>query len=411
MSPLLGMYRAVWATGLALRIPWWLLRARPEELRERLGECPVPGPAPPLWIHAASVGETVAAGVLIKTIRARAGPPVALSAMTRTGRRNGSALAPDFGPFHPPLDGPEIVRRFLDRLRPRALVLLETEIWPNLLVELRVRSIPWAIASGRLTKRSERRLRLVRGLFREILVGVAAVGARTEEDADRFRRLGAPADAVRVTGDLKEDRDVPPRGDPPDDVPRWIAACTRPGEEEAAVRATRTVAATIPRGELVLAPRHPERFDAAAEIAAHSGFAVRRWADRDVPAAAAGWTILLVDEMGVLEEAYRRSRCAFVGGTLRPFGGHSPLEAAAAGRPVLFGPHTENCRDLAARLERNGGAERVADESELAEAVRRLLGDGAEATRRGRAAHATVATGGGAARRTLDFLVERGVIR
>jgi 3-deoxy-D-manno-octulosonic-acid transferase len=408
----LSIYRAVWGAGLALRIPSLVLRGRPDELRERLGFVPQPPPGGgPLWIHAASVGETAAAEAVLRELGRCAPRAVALSTMTRTGRARAARLAPDFGPFPFPLDAPRCVRTFLERLRPSALILLETEIWPNLLLELSARSIPWAVASGRLTARSMRRTRFVRGVYRRVLEGVAAVGARTEEDAERFRTLGAPSDAVRVTGDLKEDVDVAPRVAPPRDGPRWIAACTRPGEEEIAIGATRRVARTLPRGELILAPRHPDRFREVAETAARSGWPLRRWEQRDDPRSDNGWSILVVDEMGVLEEAYRRSHCTLVGGSLRPFGGHSPLEAAAAGRPILLGPHTENCSALATRLEESGGALRVRNEEDLADAVERILRDTEEAERRGRAAHAVVAAGGGAAKRTLDWLSERGVLR
>lgn len=410
MSAGLALYRAVWSAGVALRVPSLVLRGRPAELRERLGLVPVSAPGrEPIWVHAASVGETSAAEALLPELHARAPDrAVALSTMTRTGRVRAERVAPDVGPFHAPLDAPVCVRTCVDRLRPVALVLLETEIWPNLLLELARRGIPWSIASGRLTERSLRRPAPVRAVLREVLATVSAVGARTEGDAERFVAMGAPPEAVLVTGDLKEDRPVPPRVPPPADGPRWIAACTRPGEEEIAIGAARRVARSIPRGELVLAPRHPERFEEAVAAATRSGWPVRRWRDRD--AAVDGWSILVVDAMGVLPEAYRRSHCALVGGSLRPFGGHSPLEAAAAGRPVLLGPHTENCAALATRLEAAGAATRVGNEEELAAAVELLLSDAGEAERRGRAAHAAVSATSGAARRTSELLGERGAL-
>ena len=334
MSAALSLYRAVWGAGVTLRIPSLVLRGRRTELRERLGFGPTSSPGTePLWIHAASVGETTAAEALLGELRDRAPRAIALSTMTRTGRARAEALTPDLGPFHAPLDAPDCVRNCLDRLRPRALVLLETELWPNLLLELADRGIPWAIASGRLTERSLRRPGFVRAVYRRVLATVTALGARTEGDAEE-----------------------------------------------------------------------------AATTAARSGWPVRRWKDRDFPAADDGWSILVVDAMGVLGEAYRRSHCALIGGSLRPFGGHSPLEAAAAGRPVLFGPHTEHCDELAATLEREGGAQRVGTEEELAAAVENLLRDEVEADRRGRAAHEAVAARGGAARRTVDWLGERGVL-
>lgn len=411
MSAALAVYRAVWRVGAALRVPALVLRGRPAELGERCGLAPETGSGgEPLWLHAASVGEIGAAHALVRELRADEGRRLAVSTMTRTGRERAEDLAPDVGPFHIPLDAPAYVRRCLDRLRPSALVLLETELWPNLLLELGRRGTPWAIASGRMTGRSLRRPGFVRAVFRKVLSTAAAVGARTEGDAERFVAMGARPAAVRVTGDLKEDRPVAARVPSPDDRPRWIAACTRPGEEEIAIGAARRVAASVPAGELVLAPRHPERFEDVVSLAARSGWPVRRWQDRDRPGPSDGWSVLVVDAMGVLDEAYRRSRCAFVGGSLRPFGGHSPREAAVVGRPVLLGPHTEHCADLATALVSAGAARRVTGEEDLAAAVEMLLRDDAEAERRGRAAHATVAVRSGAAARTIDLLRARGVL-
>ncbi|MGQ0723563.1 MAG: 3-deoxy-D-manno-octulosonic acid transferase [Candidatus Eiseniibacteriota bacterium] len=405
----LALYRAVWAAGLALRVPELLLGSRRAELDERLGRGDAVQPGA-LWIHAASVGEVTAAEVLVRALRRARIGPIAVTTVTRTGRARAAELRPDLGPWHAPLDAPVPVARFLDRVRPRALVILETELWPNLLLELGRRSIPWGVASARLSPRAEGRYRPARGLLRAMLAGVRAVAARSEADAERFVRLGAPAAAVRAIGDLKDDREVPPWAAPPEDRPRWAAACTRPGEEKEILEALQVMRGKVPSGELVLAPRHPERFDEVARLVERAGLPLRRWSARDEPASGDGWSVLLVDEMGVLPDAYRRSWCAFVGGTLRPFGGHNPLEAAAGGRSVLVGPHTESCELAVGRLEARGGLIRVQAARELGERVAELLADPAAALRSGRAAWDAAKSFGGAADATVAFLAERGAL-
>lgn len=408
MSLALAAYRAVWSAALALRLPSVLLRDRPRELDERFGRGPDVPPGS-LWIHAASVGETVAAGSLVRALRRGGAAHLAVTTVTRTGRERAAVLRPDVGPCHAPLDAPGPVRTFLDRVRPRCLVLLEGEVWPNLLAEISARGIPWAIASARMSARAHRRLSLIRGSMAGVLSRASAVAARTPADAERFRSLGATPEAVRVVGDLKEDRAVTDWTPPPGDVPRWIAACTRPGEEEEILGVVGLLRAELPSGELILAPRHPERFEEVARLAEHSGLPVRRWRERNGEPPGAGWSVTLVDQMGVLDEAYARAQCAFVGGSLRPFGGHSPLEAAAAGRAALVGPHTENCSDAVARLERAGGLERVTSGADLAVRVHRLLSDAAAAHRHGRAAHEAARQASGVGRATVAFLEARGV--
>lgn len=404
MGPLYrGLGRAATASGL----PRWMLRDRPREAAERLGNVPArPGA---VWLHAASVGELAAAGPLLDSLRRAEVAPVVLSVMTRTGLDAARDLPLDEPPFHPPLDAPGPVRRALERLRPSAWIALETELWPTLLRELARQGTPAAIASARLSERGWSRMRRATSLYRPVLRGLAAVAARTEPDAERYVDLGAPPDRVRVTGDLKEDR-APAERTPLPEAARWIAACTRPGEEEEILEALGRLAARVPRGELLLAPRHPERFEEVASLIERSGHAVVRWADRRNEAAD-GWKVVLVDRMGVLEEAYRDAVCAFVGGSLRPFRGHSPWEAARAGRPVVMGPDTTNCAGSFRRLEQAGAAVRVRDASQLADRVADWLTDRPAADRAGRAAREVVQESAGASERTVAFLRERGVLR
>ena len=410
MSAALRLYRGLGRFATALRLERVALRGSPRELEERRGYCPPGGSPPPVWVHAASLGELDAARPLLAALR-ESGRRTALSTMTRTGLAKAAGLGADVGPFHVPLDAPGPVGRCLDRLRPAALVSLETEIWPTLLSELSARDVVWAIVSARLSPRGAARMRRVPGLYRAVLGGVGAVAARTEGDASRYVENGAPAGAVRVTGDLKEDEPPPPFVPPPDDLPRFVAACTRPGEEEIVLAALEEIERSVPEGELLLAPRHPERFAPVADLVRAAGRDVRVWEKRDESPAPGGWRVLLVDRMGVLDEAYRWGSVAFVGGSLVPRGGHSPLPAAAAGRPILYGPHDENCRDAALALEREGGLARVASASDLAAQVVRLLRDPRAAEAAGRRAHETLRARSGATERTVAWLEERGVLR
>jgi 3-deoxy-D-manno-octulosonic-acid transferase len=408
VSWLNALYRGLGWTGTSLGIPALVLRSRPTELAERMGRISVRTPGA-VWLHAASVGELAAARSLLETMRTRAPGPVALTVMTRTGRERAMQLHPDIGPFHAPLDTPRPVRRAVDAIAPSAWISLETELWPALSHELARRGIPMAVVSARLSERSLDRMRRVRSLYAPALRALRAIGTRTEEDANRWIELGVPAAAVRCTGDLKDDRDVPDRVPPPEDRPAWIAACTRPGEEEEVLAALELMEIRIPAGELILAPRHPERFEEVAEIVARTGRPVRRWHDRDRPAGD-GWSVLVVDEMGVLDDAYRRARAAFVGGSLVPVGGHSPWEAAVAGRPVAMGPDVTNCADAFSRLRSAGAAVQVGDAAALADRMVTWLTDDAAAEAAGRHAHQVIRDAAGAAVRTVDFLRERGVL-
>jgi 3-deoxy-D-manno-octulosonic-acid transferase len=409
MKIALGLYNGVWNAALVLGLPRAFLRGRPEELRERLGYSPQGGPRRPLWIHAASVGEAAAARSLVRAIRNATGERIALSAMTRSGKARAAEAEPDLGPFHPPLDAPQCVERAFSRLAPKSLILVETEIWPNLLLGARARGIPWGIASGRISSRTRRAPKPVLDLYREMLSRASAIGARTAADEEGFLELGADPGRLEVTGDLKEDGEVPPREEFRTDIPRWIAACTREGEEKLVLDALGALSERHPRGVLTLAPRHPERFEEVAELVLERGLPLRRWKERDL-APLDAWSVLLVDEMGVLAEAYRDSAVAFLGGSLLPWGGHNPFEAAACGRVVIVGPHTENCEHLCVRLLSAGGALRVGSASELVQTLDHLFENSAECAERGSAAHREASRLAGSGRRTVEFFQERGLL-
>ncbi len=361
-------------------------------LRERLGSAPQTGPRPELgavWIHGASVGEILAGAKLSDRLRAR-GHTTVVSTVTVTGRDAFRRARPEVPCGLAPLDHPWIVDAVLARVRPSALVLIETELWPSWIAAAKRRGVPVVVASGRISDRSFPRYRRLAPLLRGTFGRLDAVGARSEEDARRFVALGVLEARVSVCGDLKLG--------PPDTAPRlapklvdrltggplFVAGSTHPGEEEAALAALARAEASGLRATLVLAPRYPSR---AGEVERLVQAAGRRVVRSSAPPGArlAPGEVLLLDGIGDLAGVFACATVAFVGGSLVARGGHNLLEPAAAGRPVVFGPHTENARAAADLLLACGAGERVADATGLADAVVRALADPAAATLRGAA--------------------------
>jgi 3-deoxy-D-manno-octulosonic-acid transferase len=414
------VYTAAFAAAVAGYAPVALVRrvARgvPLNLRERLGlrrhDRP---PAPCGWIHAVSVGEAIAAAPLVEGLR-RTWPelPLVVSTVTETGARvvrerfAGLARHRYF-----PLDFPGAARRVIASIEPAFFVCMETELWPNLLRVLAARGVPTMIANGRLSDRSFRRYRLVRGAMKRVMGDVTVFAMQSDEDARRVIALGALPERVVVTGNLKHEALPDPAGAA--DLwhrllglavgqPVWIAGSTHRGEDEAVLDAHRRALAARPDLVLVLAPRHPERVAEVMKLVAANGFAgVRR---SELPAGrGAGVPIIVLDTVGELAQLYTIADVVFVGGSLIALGGHNMLEPALRGKPVLFGPHTSNFREAAAILLAGGGGTVVRDAVELASELERLLGDPALRERRGAAAREAAASRHGAARATLDLLV------
>lgn len=424
MNPWLALYQCSFpAVGAAVAAAMLLggrgrtLREGAADLRQRLGrltdeEAAAAGPGG-LWLHAASVGELSGAAALLKAL----GPGRRAFVTTSTvAGREGARLLPGVrAACLAPMDLLPIVGRFLDRIRPKALAVLETELWPATLAACAARGVPFAVANARITERSFPRYRLVKPLFEPSLRAAAAIAAQTPRDAERFAALGAPEDRIRVTGNMKYDAS---EADPaavreagellrsvgwaPGTDPVWCAGSTRPGAEEAAILgAFRTLKAKVPGLRLILAPRHVERAGEAAAELSRLGIAFTRASEPKGPA-----DCLLVDVLGRLKAFYAASDAAFVGGTLVPVGGHNLLEPAAAGVPVFFGPHTAAIQGPAAALERGGGF-RVRDEAGLARGLEALLTSPALRSEASHAAKAAAAEFAGAAARTAAFLAER----
>ncbi len=323
-------------------------------IRQRLGALPRLADRS-VWIHGASVGEVLAATRLIDLLRDR-GRAVFATSTTVTGRDVLRRTRPDVPCELAPLDHPWCVEAALGRVRPAAVVLVETELWPAWISAAKRRGIPVIVVSGRVSDRSyPRYLRLGR-LLRSTLRRLAAVGARSAVDRDRFVALGARSEVVSVTGDLKLEPTPDPKPLAPDlervlgDVPLVVAGSTHPGEEGPLLGALAEAESEGVPAALVLAPRHLERIAEVEALVRRGGRTLRRrTALGSVPLAAG--EVLLLDTIGELPSLYARAGVAFVGGTLVPRGGHNVLEPVLAGCPVLFGRHTANVRNAVEILE------------------------------------------------------------
>jgi len=388
-----------------------------DELPERLGGIPAAALAPLAkrevwWLHAASAGEVAGLAPIAAALAGRKGAPaVFVTTTTRSGRDAARALPGVAWAQLAPLDAWPCVSRFIRALSPRRLIVAETELWPTMLIVAERAGLKPALVNARLTDGSLRRYRMFKALLAPAFGSLSLVAAQSDEDAERFKALGVDAARVLVTGNAKYDRAAPPAGT--DDArervkalgwvgfPLFVAGSTHPFEEEMVLAAFLAARRDAPSLRLVLAPRHLERAADAADLLAHAGLKVARWSGEAGP----GRDALLLDAMGVLPSFYGLARAAFVGGTLVKVGGHNLLEAAAAGTPVLFGPHTSHI-ELPARLlaARGGGGRRVADAVDLARKLSGFATDEASARAAGSAARETADGLRGATGRTLAAL-------
>jgi len=361
-----------------------------------------------VWVHGASVGEALAALALVDRLRA-GGRRVCVSTLTLTGRQVIRGRCPSVPSVLAPLDHPWCVAAALDRARPRALALVETELWPACIRGAHARGVGVVSISARLSERSLRRWRRLPWLSRPIARRLAAVGARTSEDAERFAALGVPEARIRVTGDLKLE---PPAAAPPParelaallgEVPLLVAASTHPGEEEAVLAALGAAEREGARAALLLAPRHPERFEEVARTVRAAGRGLRRRTALGSGPLEPGEVVLL-DSLGELGGLFGRAVCAFVGGSLVERGGHNVLEPAAGGCPVVVGPHTAQVAHAIRLLEDAGALERAGDAAALARAFRAALADPEGARLRGARGRAAVEAQRGVAERSAALV-------
>lgn len=403
---------------IVLRLLWRSRRspAYRRRWRERFGQVPaVATDRNVIWVHSVSVGETLAAIPLIKALQARHPDVlVVVTTMTPTGsERVRAALGDSVYHVYAPYDLPGAVCRFLDRVHPAKLVIMETELWPNIIHHCRRRDIPIVLANARLSAKSARGYGRIGALTRTMLSGLTLVAAQTRDDGERFRALGLQAEQLEVAGNIKFDFAVTDerreqadrlarqwRGD--GDRPVWLAASTHRGEDEQVLKALATLRECFPRLLLVLVPRHPERFDEVEKLCRGAGFALVRRSRGQVPGATDA--ILLGDTMGELPVFFGACDVAFVGGSLVPVGGHNLIEPAAWGCPVLSGPHLFNFTEASVKLEQAGGMLVCADADQLATAVGDLLADTALRERAGNAARAVAEANRGALAKLLDLI-------
>jgi 3-deoxy-D-manno-octulosonic-acid transferase len=440
------VYSVFTAAGVILLSPYLLVRGMGrrqylKNLPERMGRRFPPelsdGNAAAglgtIWVHAVSVGEVLAALPLARSLKQRFGDRrLVISTTTATGQ----ALARERmkfadAVFYFPLDWRGPVRRALAAVRPALVVVFETEIWPNFLRETRQAGTPVVFVNGRISDRSFRRFcrslrwfgSMLRGFLRNVLADATLYLMQSEEDAKRVLALGAPAGRVVVAGNLKYDLARAEEND----LAIWlraeiarsrrgpvlVAGSVVAGEENAVLEALGAVERERPDVLLVLAPRKPDRFEAAAVLVEQSGRVAVRRSGLSLDGASSGMLacgpgtprrVLLLDTIGELAALYGLADAVFIGGSLEPTGGHNPLEPAVAGRAPVFGPSMDNFRDMAAEFLRADAAVVVRSGAELGAAWIALLDDADRRSRMGRAAQELVARHRGATAATLDRL-------
>jgi 3-deoxy-D-manno-octulosonic-acid transferase len=405
---------------LAAALPGFLLQAirhgkYRRGLAERLG-----GVAPwsearaPLWLHAVSVGEVMAAAPLARELRARHPElPLLASTVTETGRGVAEQRLPASRFVFFPLDFGWLVERMLERLRPRLVLLTETELWPNFLRACARREIPVVVVNGRISPRSFPRYRLVRRWFGRVLRDVRLFCMQSEADAERILGLGALADRVRVVGNLKFD--LPALAQVPDvgavrrslglapDEPLVVGGSTHRGEEEVLLGAFVRLRQVRPEACLLLAPRHPERLDEVERLVRQADLAVVR-RSRLPAEPRGGASVILLDTMGELGLLYAAAAVVFIGGSLIPHGGQNILEPAAHARPVLHGPYMGNFAEVRDLFQAAGAAIQVEDGPALERQLELLVRDPARAERMGKAGQGILEAHRGATRRTVDLV-------
>lgn len=394
-----SLYTLLFHLGLPLvagRLAWraWQAPAYAKRIGERFAfGLPTLKPGG-IWLHAVSVGESIAAAPLVRELLVRYPDlPITITCMTPTGSERiqamfgGGEYAGRVQHCYLPYDLPWAAARFLRKVQPKLAVIMETELWPNHIHQCGKRGIPVALANARLSARSARGYARLKGVTAPMLAELDLIAVQTSTEAERFRSLGARPECVEVTGSIKFDLQIDPQllsraaalreQWQAQARPIWIAASTHAGEDEIILAAHRELLKQWPEALLILVPRHPERFASVFELCQRQGFSTRRRSRGEV--VAAGDQLLLGDTMGELLFLYALADTAFVGGSLVANGGHNLLEPAALGKPVLSGPHLFNFLDIAAQLRDAGALGEVADVQGLAQRVAQLWREPGEA--------------------------------
>ncbi len=416
------LYSIVFTCGFILALPYFLLQALLHRkylssLRQRLGSLPREVKAAPegsIWIHAVSVGEVLASLPLIRAIQIEwPERGLLVSTTTVTGQTLARGKLPGgVNLVYFPLDWRFAVRRSLDAIRPSLVLVAETEIWPNFLRECHDRQIPVLLVNGRISDRSVGRYRMVRGFMRRVLSDFRWCGMQTALDCERLLSLGANPDKVEVCGNLKYEIAAPEGIEKKIEVYRGllrlgsgkfvvVAGSTMQDEEGQVLAAFKRLHLQCPQAVLILAPRHPERFTEVEALISAEGFAYRKRSELESGNGNAGVEVILLDSMGELAVLYGLADVVFIGGSLVPTGGHNILEPALYLKPVLFGPHMSNFREISKHFLEQQAAVQVGNGSELGEKFLELLRDADARRRMGESGYAILASNRGAVQKIL----------
>jgi len=402
------------AMGLLITLPFYMVRYRKygPTIRERLGFVqPVAGTGA-VWIHAVSVGEVRAVEPLLGQVRVLFGDrPIVLSTTTPTGQTLARSRSDVDRVIYFPIDLPGPVRRVLDRVRPSVVIMAETEIWPNFLRAAAARNVPVFMVNGRISDKSYRRYRMAGRWLEPVLGHYRLLGMQTPADADRIRNLGAPPDRVQVLGNVKYD--APPVDEPDDLLARelgngrlLIAASTAADEEPLVLAAFQSLLGAHPDLRLLIAPRRTERFSEVGRMIEATGLEWARRSTLSPESHRSPWSVMLLDSIGELSGVFRFATVVFMGGTLVPRGGHNILEPARFAKPVVFGPHMENFRQMAATFLTADAAVQVAGPDELVRKLDALLKAPERADTLGANALSVAEQNAGATERTLEAIAD-----
>lgn len=420
-------YSLLLSLGLLVLLPYFLFQALAhgkylDGLRQRLGRVPPINGRPVIWLHCVSVGETQASRPLAQRLRQQFPQHVlVVSTVTRTGQKLAHDVFRDQaeGVFYFPFDWRWSVRRALKRINPAAVLIMETELWPNFLEECKSRQIPVALVNGRISRQSFRRYMLIQSFLRRVLSSLTIAVMQSEADAERLRILGMPGEKLFTAGNLKFDAEIGSdlanktaeireRFDLNSSVPLILAASTHAPEEEIIVESYKQLR-TKQHVRLILAPRHPERFNEVASLLQNSGL---KWARRtSAPSRNDRESdVVLLDTIGELPAVYTLAEVVFVGGSIVDRGGHNVLEPAAAGTAIVTGAHTHNFHAIMSLMEQAGAivqlpaVEGDAVVKELGETLAKLLDSPSARAELARRAKQLVTDNQGAAERTIQLI-------
>jgi 3-deoxy-D-manno-octulosonic-acid transferase len=391
-------------------------------LRQRFGRVPreivaALGGVRPLWLHAVSVGEVIAAVPLVYALRQRCPhQPILISTVTETGQATAREKMAAAACLYFPLDYPWVVHQVITCLQPRLFLMVETEIWPNFLRELTRQAIPAILVNGRISPRSFRGYRRLQPFMRQVLPSITAFSMQTKLDAERIIAIGAEPSRVQITGNIKYDLALEPlsgadvhalRADLGiGEAPVFMAGSTHRGEEDIVIAAYRQARAQVPTLRLLLAPRHLDRLDEIEMLLRKHQLTVHRRSHGRLSAQRGEAPVLLLDTIGELAQLYAVGTVIFVGGSFAPIGGHNVLEPAAHHKAILFGPHMHNFHQIAAALLEANGAVQVHTPEALGEHISTLLEQPERRQALGEAAYQVLRDNQGAIARTVELITQ-----